>query len=129
VVLDSSYAENKRRLLGYGSREVRVLYERVEAFAASLSPSVTHWANPKSYIGFYTDGSRGSQFLQAKVQKRGLRIVLVAENTWFDPQKWLQLDGGRSDRAYQNALLKSDVDLPYAFMLIAQAYGKKLGQW
>jgi len=120
-----STAEDKKRLLANGPPHVQALFARIEAYTMSLAPIVTQKANPKSYIGFYKGSERGSQFLQVKVQKRGLRIVLVPECSWIDPKSYTQLDGGRQDRAYQNFLVQNEDELHYAFTLIDQAYEKK----
>lgn len=127
--MDHESVENKRRQLAYTPPQVQALYHQMEAFISCLSPGVVQKANPKSYVGFYTSTERGSQFLQVKLQKSGLRIVLVPDTSWFDPRMVMQLDGGRTDKAYQNTLLRDEEELAYAFMLVTQAYSKKLGNW
>jgi len=123
--LNYSSAENKKRLLSNGPPHVKAMFNRVEAYTMSLAPLVTQKANPKSYIGFYKGSERGTQFLQVKIQKRGLRIVLVPDCSWTDPESYTRLDGGRQDRAYQNFLVRGEDELDYAFTLIDQAYEMK----
>jgi len=125
-MMESNLAENKKKLIAYGPPHVRSLYRRLETFAMALGPTISCRANPKSYIGFYVGEYRGSQFLQAKVQKKGLRVVLVPACTWEDPEGRVRPDGGRTDTAYQNFLIQDEAGLPYAFTLIAQAYKRKL---
>lgn len=128
-ILDAGHAEYIEQQLANGPPHIQALYHRIETFASALSFDVVHWANPKSYIGFYHGGDRGTQFFQIKIRKRGVRVVLVPDCIWFDPLKILRRDGGRQDRAYQNALIQGEAELPYVFLLIAQAYAKKLNSW
>jgi predicted transport protein len=125
--LNYSSLENKKRLLSNGPPHVQAMFNRVEAYSMALASCVTQIANPKSYIGFYKGSERGTQFLQVKIQKRGLRIVLVPDCRWTDPEGFTRLDGGRQDRAYQNFLVRSEDELHYAFTLIDQAYEMKRG--